>query len=224
MPEENPVNIHRRIRNRIRKCDLDTSLHTVWTLIQNQEGAIDLPGNFQAPIDYQLANWAAKWSMVSPWQLEELAVLSLINSRESHVSKYSLGNWNNFARVMNDIKALENAVYEMNSENVDIWVNLHLTALRQFPWQVDPSEGHIVKYVKLYTHKKVNKFFSEEFQTTAANFFTILFALLGHFRSKPTLKQNYADAWHKGIRSEVKGFLARFSMSDSNIAEILRSE
>ena len=224
MLDEQPREIHRRLRNRIRNCDVVDSLVCIWRVLQNQDGAIDLLPEFEAPLSYRYANGQDKKLLAPPWQLEELALQVLINSKENSAPKNKLSHWGEFARSVNDIKDLENSVYGVASDKIDFWAHFHRMVYKQIPWQIFPSKQNLIRYVTLYSHKDVKKYFEMEFQTTADILFTILFAILGNFRNKPTMPENYADFWPSNVRNTVFDLIARFSSEVSRISTTLKSE
>lgn len=173
-------NNYKPLRNYYRKFPLGNSLLAIWALSQE---VIEHSADVRAPIIGRPPQY--KTLPFFAWQIETLCREIVLNAPQR--GDRNLLRWNDLAKAINHIIALEDEAFKANGTTMDVMMELHRIAHRQFPWQNGFSLNSVLRAIKIFGKKEVDDVVTAELGMTVVQVTALGIALAGHFSHSAAL-------------------------------------
>jgi hypothetical protein len=173
----------------MRRFDKLSGLVSVWGYARHIiDGAPLMPGYAAGrPSTTTLSNF------LYPWDLEVLTREIILHGGTG--GEKSLTRWNDLAAAINFIRRLDDHCFSPGAEPVDMMLELHRMAHRQFPWQSGGGMAPIMRRAfKVFGRDTVESIVLRELGMTTRQFMLLGAAIAGNFQkaSGMSTNQNYA--------------------------------
>jgi hypothetical protein len=222
--EEKVFDLHKPVRNALRKVGLADSLPVLWEYAENYANGRRI-SNVRSVISiFTGTDHMRKTTYFAPWEIELITREVLINGNSSPVtpSPKSFADADYLARTVNKLKALENEIYGLYSDQANVLIELHRIAHRQFPWtSYRPNQILFARYHKLYRHPLLEPLFEDKFDLTLKELFTAGIALLGIYISYSSIKRPMSVEIEGLNQATIDKFLEHFSLPAEEMKEQL---
>jgi hypothetical protein len=177
---------YKPFRNYMRRFDLVSSLVDVWCysryIIENEP----LPPGYAVGMD--LRKHGALKEYIHPWDLDLLAREIVLNSGDR--ADFNLRWWNDLGIAINHLRRLDGAAFESGHSQVDIMLEIHRIAHRQFPWQTNIGVIPMMRAFKVFGERAVEAIVERELGMTTRQFLQLGMAVGGHFVNNWGMSQN----------------------------------
>ena len=171
---------YKAIQRLLRSVDLRESLLVVRCYLDWVQRGRALPSEIKIPTIYQQKSPMELG--IYAFQLETLCKEIVANAPLNPDAPVTLSYWDQFASVINAIKALEEDIHSQLVSKDRIWTELVRIAHRQFPWQENlPSSSLLMRHYMIYTSPRLQKQFEEQFEYSPDEHFLMGTLLFGHF-------------------------------------------
>lgn len=208
---------YKPLRNYLRKFPLVDSLLNIWALSRE---VIEEETQGRAPIVGRPLRY--RRLPIYGWQIETLCRELVLNAPDN--GTLSLMKWKHLAKAFDLIGAAEEAAFNANGKTMDIMLEVHRSAHRQFPWQNSFSHNSVVRAIKIFGQKEVDNVISSELGMTSAQVTALGIAMAGHFRGSPYLS-NPGTYRQLGISAEaLKAYLGRTCYSLKDLVQKTREQ
>ena len=145
---------------------------------------------------------AATSDMASPfamhkWVLEtligQLLVISKARIREGYNKRTNCGQFNTGAVASNHLREIENSEASIYLRYLNIFIEMHRIAQRQFPWQHGYSGvSRFYRYALIYGQGKCDEYFKRTHDLSINEFSLVGFALYAAFQKHHCLTSTYS--------------------------------
>lgn len=131
------------------------------------------------------------------WALESLVGQLLTTKkceiREGRNTRTVCNQFKTGAVALNYLGEIENAEYGIYRKNIDIFLEMHRIAQRQFPWQRSHfGVARFYRYVLIYGQGDCNDYFTHKFGISINEFSLIGFAIYMAFQESSCLTRSYS--------------------------------
>lgn len=202
--------IYKPLRNFIRKVDLWTGLHAVYSFAQYLDYDVQLPEQYR--LHYPLSRRDKMMKGLVQWEFEILARELILNAKEKGGLRFA--NWADVARAANHIKKVENDMFGAHEGHQDdVLYEIVRIAHRQFPWQVGISQEYIARYHWLYRQDGLKEAFERIFGMTNTEMMQIGLALVGHLLSNSAIKLPIRNNLNDVCQNTIEKFIENMSTS-----------
>ncbi len=187
--------LYKPLRNKVAELARSDALYVIWAYSQFlQRHDFKIPEDIE--VDRSLLSASPRQSLLATWELELLAKEVVLNAATTAGADRSLRQWANLARIVNQIRSLENDIYGEGDKDEKIFAELVRIAHRQFPWQINrPSGQSIVRYYKIFSRPEIDEIALELMGLSVDELYLCGLATMGHMMSN-------AD-WRLPIHSET---------------------
>lgn len=203
---------------------MEDSLYVIWAYSQYLQ---KLNKNFPADIEVSrefLKEDELHSKGIYAWELELLLNEVILNAQLSPRCTLTLKRWGTLARVINNLKTLENeiAIRCVNEENGP--TEISRIAHRQFPWQNLFFNGHLIRYYKIFNYAPLNEMVQDELGLTVYQVYSIGYLLSAFYMGSPAIELPI-DITLKEINIDsVTKFLKLFSRELSTVRDLVKRE
>ncbi len=146
--------LYKPLRNHLRKVCIEDSLFVVWAYVQHIQFNNQIPSEIEVSQEFLNRKHRAEKGIYS-WELELITKEIIINSQEGQRCPETLRQWSYYAKTINNLKTLENAIAKEYLNQNNILTELHRIAHRQFPWQTTFFKGQLIRYYKIFKHPDI---------------------------------------------------------------------
>ena len=181
-----------RARTRFRKGLLiapqERFLLMLWAVEALRSGRPDIAKQFIQVTPEQAKQAVGDTHAIFPWELETLAVQSLIAPRHLVDRFYRCEDFATAANFSGMLRHLEDQEFGATSKakKIDIFVEMHRIGQRQFPWQRGgPNLADFYRPLYLYGQGRCAEYFEKAHSLTINDFSLVGFALFAMFSSRP---------------------------------------
>jgi hypothetical protein len=165
-------------------------LHLLWTLNALQTGRAEEASRFLDGFPSDAATEGIIGSKaIFPWELETLTNELLTTPKHTFYRTIDCRSWNVATELINQLRALENAEYGAQRDELSILVEMGRLGARQFPWQrgyVDMPQ--LYRNVFVYGQGECAAYLKESLGLTASDMTFIGFSLLSVFYPEPAIR------------------------------------
>lgn len=177
--------LYKPFRNKVAELACDDAFYVIWAYAQLlQSVEFDFPKDIEVNQKFIDAN--PRQTILAEWELEVLAKEVALNAATVAEPDKSLRRWTNLARIVNQLKALENDIYKESREKGNILVELVRKAHRQFPWQINsPNSQSIIRYYKIFARPEIDEIALELLGLTVDELYLCGIGIFGHMMSNP---------------------------------------
>ncbi|MCK9368599.1 hypothetical protein M0R04_01340 [Candidatus Dojkabacteria bacterium] len=201
------------VKNRISKTDYRDNFHIFWgynTYFSfNQQLPPFLPKIFEDSKSREEV-----WRVIGPWDIDTYIRLTLTYSNNNYPYK-TLKEYQRFPRLINDNKALENAISERTFpvSNDKILSYLSLLSFSQFPLQ--NVVGHylniVSRYAYLYKPDEISSIIRSKYNLAPEQIYIIGLAVVGWYIKHFTIKKDITSELPGISNDDLKVFFSKFS-------------
>ena len=118
-----------------------------------------------------------------PWDLDILSRELVLNC--GNRGSRSFGKWSDLAKAINMIRKLENIAFsETGAGQVDVMLEIHRMAHRQFPWQMNDGAAVMMRAFKIYGTEAVNKVVVQQLGMSMRDYMVLGMAITGNFNKQ----------------------------------------
>jgi hypothetical protein len=181
-----------RARARIRKAmsiaPQERFLLMLWAVEALRSGHPEIAARFIQFTAEQAKQAVGDTNAIFPWELETLAIQSLLVPRQTAGRFYRCEDFGTAGNFTNMLRHLEDQEFGATSkaEQIDIFIEMHRIGQRQFPWQRGgPNLADFYRPLYLYGQGRCAEYFAEAHGLTINDFSLVGFALFALFSSRP---------------------------------------
>jgi hypothetical protein len=174
-------------RRHMRRFDLLPSLVDVWRY------SLHIMERQALPDDYAVGKTDLTLKplteLVYPWDLEIIARELVL--RATRMGTRSLRKWGDLAETVNHIRRLEGSAYTTSDGGPrDVWLEMHRTVQRQFPWQTDWGARPMIRALKVFGEVTVDAIVMKEFGMTMRQILLLALAVSGSLQTNCEMSIN----------------------------------
>jgi hypothetical protein len=216
--------VYKPLRNLISSFGRDDSLRVLWAYLNYMQiDEFELPGDIETGA--QFLNASIPELVIPPWQLELVAREVLINCGAQSPKGKSLREWHNFARLMNELRELEDRLYGLQGPDRKIMIELNRIAHRQFIWQAHPLHATaLIRYLKIFDTPQIDEICQSETGMRVQMIYMCGMCFLGHFFGSPAISLPINSEIKQLNTADIDNFLRFCSKPLREVREILRSD
>lgn len=176
--------LYKPFRNYMRTVQTVPSLVAIYALHQHLVNDNPLPRGLQPRNKFGLPIRVA--DILFPWDLDVLVREVVLNG--SPEGRTSFQNWNSIATAGNVIRRIDDGITGRRNENYDVFRVMHRIVHFQFPWQMPPSSGSMMRYLKIYEGTPLEDIVVARFGLPMRQLYYMGLAIAGHFLQSPGFK------------------------------------
>lgn len=211
----NFYDIYKPLRNRVRGFSLEQSLIDAWELSLDASEIRPLPqGRMRG------APFNRPQPLMHPW-IVDLLVRELILEAPLRGDR-SLLQWNHFAPLLNDIMHVENKSFGANDVPMDVMVEVHRIAHRQFHWQNGLNPNNYSRALRIFGAPAVDALFQAEYGMSVQQNILVGALLYSHFQSAHTFQDPVAFRAFGISDDAITRYLSRCSVDLPTLRTNLR--
>jgi len=181
-----------RARTRFRKAmsiaPQERFLLMLWAVEALRSGRPDLARRFIQFTPEQEKQAVGDTYAIFPWELESLAIQSLLTPRQTVGRLYRCEDFGTAGNFTNMLRRLEDQEFGATSKTkkINIFIEMHRIGQRQFPWQRGgPNLADFYRPLYLYGQGRCAEYFAKTHGLTINDFSLVGFALFAMFSSLP---------------------------------------
>lgn len=187
--QEELPRLRAQLATTLAQADDASFLRMLWTLNALQTGRVDEASRFLNGYPPEAATEGILGPhAIYPWELETLAN-ELLTTTKGPCWLFNCRDWNAIGRLINLLRALENAVYGARRGELNILVEMGRIGARQFPWQ----RGYfgipqLYRNAFVYGQGECAAYLRESIALTASDMTLVGFSLLSVFYPEPAIR------------------------------------
>ncbi|MBI1833894.1 MAG: hypothetical protein HYR90_03630 [Candidatus Andersenbacteria bacterium] len=184
MPNDEIFAAYKPLRNYLRQLNLIDALATIRSYSQY----LWLQKPFPIDVDVHWDALRQSPRVINNWELETLAREIIINSPQFTQARYDLRKQNHLANAINKVKDFENDLTKIYRGKINVLVEIHRMAHRQFPWQIHGfNKIYLTRYFKIFSYPALDKIVKETTGLTTQEIYLLGIATLGVYVTKFSL-------------------------------------
>ena len=165
---------YKPFRNLLRRYNLQAGLEGIWRCSSHLDNGSPLPSSLanSLPLLRELRD------LVYPWDMEIVAKEMIMHA--SVDNGHELKHWGDIASIVNHIRRLEDAAFQMSvTAGADVLFGVHRVLQRQFPWQEKGVAMAIMRAYKVFGADVMDDLIQREMGMSAKQFFLLGIAVSG---------------------------------------------
>jgi hypothetical protein len=216
--------IYKPFRNLISTFGREDALRVLWAYINYmQVDDFELPADIEAGA--QFLNSPVPAVVIPPWQLELIAKEILIHCGTRSARGKTLREWRSLAKVMNELRELEDKFYALQGPAKNIMLELNRIAHRQFVWQAHPlTSAALMRYLKIFDTPQIDEICRSQTGMTVQTIYLCGMCFLGHFLSSPAIPLPVNSEIKQLSNTDIVKFVSFCSRPLRELREVLESE
>lgn len=220
----NAFSIYKPFRNLISTFGREDALRVLWAYINYmQMRRFELPSDIE--VGAQFLNAPVPDVVIPPWQLELIAKEVLIHSGARSARGKTLREWRSLAKLMNELRELEDKLYALQGPGKNIMLELNRIAHRQFIWQAHPVKSTaLMRYLKIFDTPQINEICRSQTGMSVQTIYLCGMCFLGHFFSSPAVALPINSEIKQLNDEDITKFVSFCSRPLNELREILKSE
>lgn len=187
----------KKIQNMLASSVDESFFQMIWATDALQTGRQEIASQYlKFPVEFAVSDIASEYA-VQKWELETLIGLLLLTKKAALKSeKHRVLNCANFtviAKLINNLRALEDVESGIFLKRLDVMLEMHRIAQRQFPWQRGYANKYrLYRYAYIYGRGECAEYFKQTYGLTMNEFSLVSFALYVAFQKQPWLMKSYS--------------------------------
>lgn len=219
----NLYDLYKPLRNHLRKVCIEDSLFVVWAYVQHIQFSTQFPPEIEVNQEFLSKKQRAEKGIYS-WELELIAKELIINGQEGQRCPETLRKWSYLAKIINNLKTLEDEISKIYLNQENIQTELHRIAHRQFPWQSPFFKGQLIRNYKIFKHSGIESIVLNKTGLTVYELYFIGYVLFSFYLKHPAIVYPINIPIKELNSTNVENFLRYFSKELTEMRALIRAE